>query len=110
MESSDPVLLVTTTAGSREEAEEISQRCVSERLAACAQLSGPLTSIYWWKGMMHSESEWKVTLKSFKSLERRLFTRICELHPYEVPEIICVMAETVSDAYLEWMDSNLRET
>ena len=108
MEANDPVLTVTTTTSTREEAEMMAQRCVEEGFAACAQVAGPLTSIYRWQGEMHNELEWKISFKTFGSLEARLSKMVRELHSYDVPEILSTRAEGVSEDYLDWMTSNLK--
>jgi len=46
---------VITVTGSKEEADKISQVVVEKRLAGCAQVFGPITSTYWWKGKIEKE-------------------------------------------------------
>ena len=41
---------VTTTLPDREAAQRLGTRLVEERLAACAQVVGPVSSVYWWQG------------------------------------------------------------
>lgn len=41
---------VFTAVDSREKAEEIARKVVELRLAACAQVVGPVRSTYWWRG------------------------------------------------------------
>jgi len=48
---------VTTTTDSRPEAAELARSAVAERLAACAQLVGPIASTYWWEGEIESAEE-----------------------------------------------------
>src|ERR1700739_3599855 len=43
-------LQVQTTTDSRAEAMELSRAAVEARLAACAQVAGPVASVYWWDG------------------------------------------------------------
>ena len=49
---------VTTTLPDREAANRIGRRLVEERLAACAQVVGPVSSVYWWQGEVVSAGEW----------------------------------------------------
>ncbi len=98
-----PVVQITTTVDSQEEACRIAATAVSQKLAACAQVSGPITSYFVWKGEQCSETEWRVSMKTLKTLDRNLMNLIGELHNYETPEIISVQLDTVSEAYLEWM-------
>ncbi|NOQ22764.1 MAG: divalent cation tolerance protein CutA [Candidatus Aegiribacteria sp.] len=98
-----PVVQITTTVNSEEEACRIAEAAVSRKLAACAQVTGPIISYYYWKGEQCREKEWRVSMKTLKNLELNLMDFINEDHPYETPELITMRIETVSEAYLEWM-------
>jgi periplasmic divalent cation tolerance protein len=94
---------VTTTWPDRAAAEKTAATLVAERLAACAQVLGPVSSTYAWQGAIEHTEEWYCHLKT--TLERlpALQTRIGELHPYEVPEIIAVPISAGDAAYLAWI-------
>jgi periplasmic divalent cation tolerance protein len=81
---------------------------VEERLAACAQVVGPLTSVYRWEGQIERASEWYCHLKT--TLERlpALQVRIRQLHPYDIPEIIAVLILQGDAEYLEWIQNTLK--
>jgi len=78
-------------------------RAVEERLAACAQVSGPLASTYRWEGTVERATEWYCHLKTTVDRLPALESRIRELHPYEVPEIIAVPIVQGNAAYLDWI-------
>lgn len=103
----ESVVAVVTTVSSKEEAASIADKAVSGGLAACGQISGPITSHYRWKGQFCRETEWKVTLKTFELLETRLMDFIEEIHPYETAEIISIPVKSVSRAYRDWMADTL---
>ena len=94
---------VTTTWPDREAADDWAARAVEERLAACAQVSGPLTSTYRWQGQVERASEWYCHLKTTLDRLPALESRLRELHPYEVPEIIAVPIVQGNADYLEWI-------
>ena len=104
-----PVIQITTTVNSEEEACRIAEEAVSQKLAACAQVTGPIMSYYIWKGKQCREKEWRVSMKTVKSLELNLMNFISELHTYETPELISVRVEVVSEAYLDWILQTLEE-
>ncbi len=104
-----PVVQITTTVNSEEEACRIAEAVVNKKLAACAQVTGPIVSYYIWKGEQCREKEWHVSMKTVKSLELHLMDFITELHTYETPELISVLVESVSEAYFEWMLQILEE-
>lgn len=97
------VVQITTTVSSQEEACRIAEAVVDRKLAACAQVTGPIESYYVWKGDRCRETEWRISMKTLKTLERNLMDLLSELHLYETPELISIQVETVSEAYLEWM-------
>ena len=55
---------VSTTTGTREVAERIAVELVDLRLAACAQVSGPIASTYRWQGKIENAEEWLCTAKT----------------------------------------------
>jgi len=104
----DHYLLVVTTLAKAEEAEKIAALMVKKRLAACAQVEGPITSIYWWKNSLEKEREWKCSFKTSVDLFPELEKALKQSHPYETPEIVGVPIKTVSQEYRAWMKAELK--
>jgi periplasmic divalent cation tolerance protein len=99
---------VTTTLPDHATAEQVASRLVEERLAACAQVIGPVRSTYWWSGKIERADEWYCHLKTTVARLPRVQTRIRELHPYEVPEIIAVPILQGNPDYLKWIQEMVR--
>ena len=97
------IRLVYVTAASREEAEKIALAVVKERLAACANILGPVHSIYHWEGKLEQNDEVVIVLKTPQVLEGRLTARILELHSYEVPAIVALPVLGGNPAFLDWV-------
>lgn len=95
---------ITTTADNRELAVKIAGSLVEQKIAACAQVSGPITSIYEWKGKIENAQEWYCVIKTRKDLYRQVEENIKKMHSYEVPEIIALPIVAGNPAYLEWID------
>jgi periplasmic divalent cation tolerance protein len=104
----DGCFQVTTTLPDQVAAERVATRLVEERLAACAQVLGPVQSTYWWAGKIEQADEWYCHLKTTLARLPRLQTRIRELHPYEVPEIIAVPILQGNPDYLKWIQDTVR--
>ena len=98
---------VTTTLPDQTAAERIATRLVEERLAACAQVLGPIRSTYWWEGTVEQASEWYCHLKTTLTRLPLLHARIRELHPYQVPEIIAVPILQGNPDYLKWIQETV---
>lgn len=79
---------------------------VQAGLAACAQVHGPLRSIYRWQGQVEEAQEYELRLKTRRELGAKIEAHLRQLHPYELPQILYVSMEG-SRAYLEWVDSCL---
>ena len=94
---------VTTTLPDQATAERLASVLVEERLAACAQVHGPISSIYRWQGATERTTEWYCHLKTTAARLAALQARIGELHPYEVPEIISVPIYDGNADYLSWV-------
>ena len=102
-------LLVTTTVDSREAADQIAEQLVRKRLAACAQVGGPVSSTYWWQQKVESAQEWLCLLKTARRCYDKLESELRELHPYDVPQIIAVPIAEGSQAYLHWLHEELSQ-
>ena len=99
---------VTTTWPDRAAADRAATTLVTERLAACAQVQGPLLSTYAWKGTNEQGQEWYCHLKTTTARLRALQKRIRELHPYEIPEIIALPIVGGDEGYLQWIRSEVK--
>ena len=98
----DKIIEIIVTFSDRETAEDIGRRLVEKRLAACAQVSGPIKSIYWWKGELEKTEEWICALKTRKDLYSIVESEIRSLHPYEVPQIVAFDIDYALPEYREW--------
>ncbi|AUS77366.1 divalent-cation tolerance protein CutA [Actinoalloteichus sp. AHMU CJ021] len=96
--------LVVTTTDSVEAAESLARSAVDERLAACAQIVGPVTSVYRWEGEVQTDREWQVVCKTTGAASERLVEHLRSAHSYDVPEVIVVPITSGNPAYLAWMD------
>jgi len=95
---------VFTTVEKREDGDRIASTVVNKRVAACAQILGPIHSTYWWKGKVEEAGEWLLMMKTRQDLFPSLEKEIRAVHHYEVPEIIALPIVAGSASYLEWID------
>ena len=47
-----------------DKAEELARKLIEERLVACANISAPVTSLYWWEGEIQRDQEAVVIMKT----------------------------------------------
>ena len=101
-------VVVLMTAGSQEEAERIAATLVGERLAACVNVIPGVISIYRWEGEVKRDPEWLLVAKSRRNVLDDLVRRVQALHSYDVPEIVALPLTGGSEAYLRWVDTEVR--
>ncbi len=97
--------IVFITTDSYDNATNIAKILVSEKLAACCSLINNTVSVYKWKGKIEKSNECQVIIKTTKDQLDNLESRIRELHPYEVPEILAVPITEGHEPYLKWINS-----
>ena len=97
-------LQVQTTTDSRAEAVELGRSAVEARLAACAQVSGPVVSSYWWEGDLERAEEWLLSLKLPAARYQELADFLTQRHSYDEPEIVATAIVAGSPAYLSWIE------
>lgn len=104
---SSAYIQVFTTTDNKESAKRIAGALVQNRLVACAQISGPITSIFRWKDRMEEQEEWMIIMKTREDLYPQVEKSIRDNHAYEVPEILGLPVVAGNRDYLDWLD---RET
>ena len=100
---------ILTTTEKLEDAEKIARALVEKRLAACVQVSGPITSTYRWQGSIETGQEWRCVAKTRRSHYLVVEQAIRQLNSYEVPEILAVEVKAGNEAYLNWVESELAD-
>ena len=99
--------VVLSTCPDPSTAEAVARALVDERLAACVNLVPGVRSIYRWQDAVEQADEILMVIKTTAANVDALTARVAQLHPYEVPEVIALEAEGVSDAYLAWLQSSV---
>ncbi|HKF18349.1 MAG TPA: divalent-cation tolerance protein CutA [Candidatus Dormibacteraeota bacterium] len=99
----DNYVQVFTTTDSREKADRLAWSAVENRLAACAQVIGPMTSTYWWQGQIEAASEWLCVFKTTTVRCDQLSAHLRDQHTYETPEIVATPIVGGNPDYLSWI-------
>src|SRR5688500_7998386 len=86
----DGFIVIYVTAGSAQEAEQVAQALVVEKLAACVNRIKSVRSVYRWQGQVEQSDEELLIIKTRKELFSAVENRVRELHSYSVPEIIAL--------------------
>ena len=99
----DGPIFVYVSTSSPEEAEKIGRAAVAERLAACANISPGMRSIYRWEGALESAEETVLVLKTQRSMQERLVRFVVERHSYDCPCVAVLPIVGGHEAYLDWI-------
>lgn len=97
------VLICLTTCPDADSAGRIARALVEEHLAACVNILPGLRSLYRWQGRIEDSAEVLLLIKTRAERYPALEARLCELHPYELPELLAVEADKGLPAYLQWV-------
>jgi periplasmic divalent cation tolerance protein len=101
-------VIVMVAAGDKQEARNLCMKLLEEKLIACANIIGPVSSHFHWSGKIETTEEYIVFMKSRADLFESISERITEIHSYEVPEILALKVVNGSQKYLRWLDSVLK--
>jgi periplasmic divalent cation tolerance protein len=95
--------LVFCTCPVGDVAKSLAESLVRERLAACVNILPGLLSVYAWQGAVESSEETLLLIKTERAVYPRLESRLRELHPYELPEIVAIDIARGLPDYLNWI-------
>ncbi|MFE2941228.1 divalent-cation tolerance protein CutA [Streptomyces sp. NPDC059255] len=96
-------LTVLTTTDSADKAEALARGVIEARLAACAQISAPVTSVYRWQSVIETAEEWQILFKTVAERYDALEAHLKAAHDYDTPEIIALPVVRGSAEYLAWL-------
>ena len=102
------MLIVLTTTPDKVEAERLARTIVDAKLAACVQILPQMTSVYFWEGKAQTEPEHLLLIKTLEERFDELSAFIKTHHSYDVPEIVAIDADKVSEAYLNWIQDSVQ--
>lgn len=100
--------VVTSTTDSENAARALAAGVIEAKLGACAQIVGPITSVYRWEGDVQTDQEWRVEIKTATDQVAALTEHIKANHSYDVPEIVVIPITGGSTEYLSWLVDETR--
>ena len=88
-----------------EVSKELAKSLVTQKLAACVNISQPIQSIYVWEGDVCQEEECTLIIKCAAERVPDLLTALTAQHPYDVPEILVVDVDLEHShrPYVDWV-------
>ncbi|MEM1139750.1 MAG: divalent-cation tolerance protein CutA [Pseudomonadota bacterium] len=104
------IRLVYSTAPDTETAQQLARMLVENRLAACVNVLGPISSVYRWQGEVVAEAEVAFLAKTTAQAVEALTERLVRDHPYECPCVVSlpVQGEEGHAPFLAWLAQEAR--
>jgi periplasmic divalent cation tolerance protein len=97
--------VVLTTVSSIDQAKEIAQKLVEQKISACVNIVPRIISVYSWQGNLCEDEEVLMVIKTRQELFEGVKNCIIENHTYELPEIIMLPIENGLESYLSWINT-----
>lgn len=103
------IIILCTLPNNQKLAIKLIKILLNAKLAACITLLNAAHSFYYWDNKFESNIEIQLLIKTKKSLEKLVFNKINEFHPYQIPELLTIPIISVESNYLQWMYSELQK-
>ena len=98
---------VSTATETRQQAVDLAGPAVRKRLAAGAQIIGPVTSVFWHLGEYGTGEEWRLLFKTTSDRYSELEAYLLEHHPWDNPELCAVPISRGADRCLKWISDSV---
>lgn len=105
MDSNDKPVLVYCTFPDAATARMIGRGLVEQRLAACVNVLGAMTSIYNWGGELHEDGEVAALVKTVAARADEVIAFVKSRHPYDTPALLVLPVTGGSAEFLAWIAS-----
>ncbi len=102
--------LCLTTINDEKKAKEIAKQLLQEKLVACVNISSSILSMYHWNDELVEEKEYLMMMKTLSDKTNQLQQFLLTIHPYDVPEFICLAVNDGNEHYLNWIKTSLQST
>lgn len=83
-------------------AKRVAEALVTAKLAACVNITAPMTSVYRWEGRLETTPEVAAFIKTRRALAAAAMAAARPLHPYTVPCFLVLPIENANEDYLAW--------
>ena len=97
-------VLLYLTCANKDEAKTIARTLIDERLIACANILGKMTSVYRWEGTVVEDEEIAVLLKTRRDMAARATERVKELHSYDLPCVVGLPIQGGNLDFIGWLN------
>jgi len=103
-------ILVLVTCADKNQAEQLGEILLKDKLAACVQIIDTTNSMFLWppgKNRIDYADEAILLIKTLDLKWSALEKKILKVHTYENPEIISITLSHVTRTYQQWLENEL---
>jgi periplasmic divalent cation tolerance protein len=106
MEKSEYIIIFITT-NDAEEARNIAELLLEQRLSACVNIVPDINSSFWWEGKLDTAPESLLIVKTQAKKLSEIIQSVKTVHSNTVPEIIALPIIGGNQDYLDWIDNEV---
>jgi periplasmic divalent cation tolerance protein len=103
-------IIIMITSRDAEEADQIAELILEQRLAACINVIPGVNSSFWWEGEIKKAQESLLIVKTGADQLPEIIQSVKAVHSNSVPEIIVLPIIGGNLDYLDWIENELSET
>lgn len=98
-------IVVKTACPTREEARQLARILMDRKLIAAGQIKTH-EALYTWQAERFEETEWELSCLTRRDHFEKVQEVIIQEHSFEVPEVIALPIEAISEPFADWIDEN----
>ncbi|MFZ0511940.1 MAG: divalent-cation tolerance protein CutA [Candidatus Nitrosopolaris sp.] len=96
-------VIIISTFPTEESLREIARDLiVDKKICACVNYA-KIRSLYFWRNKLEDHVEFLTLFKTTNQRSEELKAEIKKRHPYEIPEVVELKMNDVSETYVAWM-------
>jgi periplasmic divalent cation tolerance protein len=102
-------IVIFITCNDAEEAQNIAELLLEQRLAACVNIVPDINSSFWWEGKLETARESLLIIKTSTKKLPEIILSVKTVHTNTVPEIIALPIVGGNQDYLDWIDNEVAD-
>ncbi|MEO0881204.1 MAG: divalent-cation tolerance protein CutA [Pseudomonadota bacterium] len=103
------LILIRVNCPNEAIATEIAEAAISARVAGCANINGPIRSIYSWQGEIEREQEWVLWLKVKETDWDKAEALVLSKHPFDTPALLGIPCSHANRRYADWLAEETKD-